>query len=125
MEQGGWLLLAQLTSDGSADRAIALLENYASKIAAADLPDAVAGTISVGSEEAPAGEERIPLLEEEIRIGKREVERGGARGRSTVTEMPVTEQVELLEEHVMIEGRTAGRTLSERMSSKAACSATA
>jgi uncharacterized protein (TIGR02271 family) len=50
-------------------------------------------------------EEHIPIVEEELRIGKREVERGGARVRSYVRELPVQEQVTLREEHVSVERR--------------------
>jgi len=50
-------------------------------------------------------EERIPIVNEELRVGKREVERGGARVHSYVRETPVHEQVNLREEHVEIERR--------------------
>jgi uncharacterized protein (TIGR02271 family) len=50
-------------------------------------------------------EEHIPIVNEELRVGKREVERGGARVRSYVRETPVHEQVNLREEHVSIERR--------------------
>ena len=50
-------------------------------------------------------EENIPIVEEELRIGKREVSRGGARVRSYVREVPVHEQVSLREEHVSVERR--------------------
>jgi uncharacterized protein (TIGR02271 family) len=50
-------------------------------------------------------EERIPIVNEELRVGKREVERGGARVRSYVREVPVHEQVSLREEHVSVERR--------------------
>jgi uncharacterized protein (TIGR02271 family) len=50
-------------------------------------------------------EEHIPIVEEELRVGKREVERGGARVRSYVREIPVHEQVSLREEHVSVERR--------------------
>jgi uncharacterized protein (TIGR02271 family) len=50
-------------------------------------------------------EERIPIVEEQLRVGKREVDRGGARVRSYVREVPVHEQVTLREEHVSVERR--------------------
>jgi uncharacterized protein (TIGR02271 family) len=56
-------------------------------------------------------EERIPLVEEELRVGKREVERGGARVRSYVRETPVHEQVTLREEHVSVERRPVDQEL--------------
>ena len=56
-------------------------------------------------------EEHIPLVEEELRVGKREVARGGARVRSYVRETPVHEQVNLREEHVSVERRPVNETL--------------
>ena len=58
-----------------------------------------------GRADQTIAEEHIPIVEEELRIGKREVERGGARVRSYVREIPVHEQVNLREEHVSIERR--------------------
>ena len=58
-------------------------------------------------------EERIPVVQEELRVGKREVNRGGARVRSYVREVPVHEQVSLREEHVDVERRpVSGERLS-------------
>jgi uncharacterized protein (TIGR02271 family) len=57
-------------------------------------------------------EERIPIVEEQLRVGKREVSRGGARVRSYIQEQPVHEQVSLREEHVSVERRPVNRTLS-------------
>jgi uncharacterized protein (TIGR02271 family) len=56
-------------------------------------------------------EEHIPIVEEELRVGKREVNRGGARVRSYAREVPVHEQVSLREEHVSIERRPVNETL--------------
>jgi len=56
-------------------------------------------------------EEHIPIVEEQLRVGKREVERGGARVRSYIQETPVHEQVNLREEHVSVERRPVDRTL--------------
>jgi len=50
-------------------------------------------------------EENIPVVEEELRVGKREVSRGGAKVRSYIREVPVHEQVTLREEHVSVERR--------------------
>jgi uncharacterized protein (TIGR02271 family) len=66
------------------------------------------GTSATGSARASGGtveEEHIPIVEEELRVGKRLVERGGARVRTYIREVPVHEQVTLREEHVEIERR--------------------
>jgi len=55
----------------------------------------------------------IPVVEEEINIGKREVERGGVRVRTEVEERPVEEKVNLREEHVRVERRPVDRPASE------------
>ena len=56
-------------------------------------------------------EERIPLVEEQITVGKREVGRGRVRVRSYVVETPVEQQVTLRQEHVTIERRPVDRPL--------------
>lgn len=45
----------------------------------------------------------IPIIEEEMRVGKRAVQRGGVRVYQRVTEKPVQESVNLREEHVHVE----------------------
>ena len=59
--------------------------------------------------QADAGDERrIPVVEERLRVGKREVDRGGVRVRSYVIEEPVHEKVSLHEEHVDVQRRPVG-----------------
>src|SRR5215213_667022 len=54
-------------------------------------------------------EDVIPVAEEELRVGKREVSGGRVRVRSYVVETPVQEQVSLREEHVSVERRPVDR----------------
>jgi uncharacterized protein (TIGR02271 family) len=54
-------------------------------------------------------EEVIPVVEERLAIGKRDVHRGTVRVRSYVTEAPVTQQVHLRDERVTIERRSVDR----------------
>ncbi len=58
-------------------------------------------------------EERVPVIEEEVRVGKRDVERGGVRVSTHVTETPVDETVNLREEHVNVERRPVDRPVSK------------
>jgi len=53
----------------------------------------------------------IPVVEEEVQVGKRAVERE-VRVHTTVTEQPIEEQVHLREEHVTVERRPADRPAS-------------
>ena len=57
-------------------------------------------------------EEVIPIVEEQLVVGKREVSRGGARVRSYVTETPVHEQVRLREENIDVQRRRVDQPLS-------------
>jgi len=58
------------------------------------------------------GEEAIPIVEENLRVGKREVRRGRVKVRSYVIETPVTEQVNLRKETVEVERRPVNRALN-------------
>jgi uncharacterized protein (TIGR02271 family) len=55
----------------------------------------------------------IPVVEEQLEVGKREVERGGVRVRSRVVERPVQEELRLREEHVNVERRPVDRPATE------------
>lgn len=54
-------------------------------------------------------QQKIPVVEEEIKVGKRAVKRGGVRVYSRMVERPVEEQVNLKEEKVRVERRPVGR----------------
>jgi uncharacterized protein (TIGR02271 family) len=56
-------------------------------------------------------EEVIPVVDERLRVGKREVGHGRVRIRSYVVETPVHEQVTLHEERVQVERRPADRAV--------------
>jgi uncharacterized protein (TIGR02271 family) len=79
----------QITSERSA---------YASSAAPGTTPST--GTAKTT---ATTGESRIPVIEEELKVGKREVQRGGVRVFQRVRETPVNESVQLREEHVKVE----------------------
>jgi uncharacterized protein (TIGR02271 family) len=57
-------------------------------------------------------EEVIPVVEENLVVGKREVERGGVRVRSYVSEVPVHEQIRLRNERVNVQRRAVDQPLS-------------
>ena len=58
-------------------------------------------------------EARIPVVEEEVRVGTREVESGGTRIVTRVEETPVQEQVTLRDERVEVERRPVDRPVSD------------
>jgi uncharacterized protein (TIGR02271 family) len=55
----------------------------------------------------------IPVVREDLRVGKRAVHKGGVRVFNRVAEEPVEEQVRLREEHVRVERRPADRPATE------------
>lgn len=59
-----------------------------------------------------AATQRIPVVEEQLKIGKREVERGGVRVYLHIVETPVNESIELREEHVDVQRRAVDRPIS-------------
>lgn len=93
--------------------------------------DAVTGATGLGATGAEAGmstttgswsdttstmrgmgdEEVIPVVEEQLRVGKRDVNLGRVRVRSYVVEQPVSEEVRLREEHVHVERRPVDRAV--------------
>ena len=55
----------------------------------------------------------IPVVEENLNVSKREVERGGARVRSRIIDRPVEESIRLREEHVVVNRRPVDREITD------------
>lgn len=55
----------------------------------------------------------IPVIEEELLVGKREVQTGGVRLRSRIVERPVEESVRLRQEYVSVERTPVDRVATE------------
>ena len=55
----------------------------------------------------------LPVVEEELQVGKKQVERGGVRVDTRVTEQPVKEEVRLREERARVERRPVDRPATE------------
>ena len=118
VRRGGYLLCAEVDED-QADRAVALLDDDGSvdfdrrqQEWRSEGWSGYQGETMAPGTGTETEEERIPLVEEELRVGKRDVERGGARVRSYVRETPVQEQINLREEHVSIERRPVDQPLA-------------
>lgn len=56
----------------------------------------------------------LPVIEEELQVGKKVVETGGVRLHSRIVERPVEEHLRLREEHVHIDRHEVDRPASER-----------
>ena len=113
VSRGGTVVTVDAGTDEVADRAAAIMDRYG-----ADVDEQDAGSQSTGYEEGRANlaegtEARVPVVEEELQVGKREVERGRVRIRSRVIERPVEEVVRLREERVRVERRPVNRPVTE------------
>lgn len=60
------------------------------------------------------GERAIPIVEEQLEVGKREVEGRGVRIYSEMTERPVQEKVSLREEHIHVERRPVDKAIDPK-----------
>ena len=63
--------------------------------------------------ETATGDIAIPVIEEELQVGKRTVDSGGVQVRTSVTERPVTETVNLREENVTVDRRPVDRAVTD------------
>ena len=127
VRRGGFLLTADVDED-EVDEAIRALDNAhvnsvdieqrTSEWKAQGWQPPVAGTGLAGAgladTTATAGQAvRLPVVEEQLVVGKREVERGGVRVRSYLTEQPVHEQVRLREERINVERHPVDRPVGD------------
>jgi uncharacterized protein (TIGR02271 family) len=87
-------------------------ENEAGRGTTAGVTGATTPAARAATGAVQGGEEHIPIVEERLRVGKREVSRGRVRVRSYVVETPVQEQVALRQEHVEVERRSVDRPLT-------------
>ena len=105
-------MIAQAATDESADAVLQVLHSTVSDNAPLIIAEATRAPASAPAQEV-AEEARVPIVEEEMRVGKREVVRGGAAVHSRVSEAPVQERVELLEEELQVGQRPVNRRLSD------------
>ena len=121
IRRGGTLVTVSADDDDMADKAVEIMRDHG----AIDIDERSrqwkssgwTGSGAANQEELesapPQGEEEvIPVVKEELQVGKRQVERGGVRVFSHVIERPVEETVQLQEEHVDVERRPVDRPIS-------------
>jgi uncharacterized protein (TIGR02271 family) len=126
--QRGNCVVGVTTDEANVDRVAEIMERYG----AIDIDEQVAGYQSAGysgastyagtpgvaggeqslSSSEGTGKDYIPVVEEELKIGKREVQRGGVRIYSRVVEEPVEENITLREEKVRVDRQKVDRPIS-------------
>jgi uncharacterized protein (TIGR02271 family) len=123
----GGVLLSVTVDQEDEDEAVSILEKYNP----VDVSNQAAASASAGgqapntpSKTSPSGSSRqktssssdlpksIPVVQEEVQVGKRAVARGGVRVYSRVVEQPVEETVTLREERVRVEREPVNRAAS-------------
>jgi len=121
LRRGGYLVTAS-TIDANYQRALDILDRQG----AIDIDERAqswrkqgwtgyAATNAAGKSDktgVTSGREQVmPVVEEQLKLGKREMGHGRVRVRSYVVEKPVTEQISLTDEHVHVERRPVDRPL--------------
>jgi uncharacterized protein (TIGR02271 family) len=119
LQQGGGLVILQGMSDNEAGTAADILDrhnvvditrrtnNYSSTMTNRDTTRAGTTNLYQG------GEVKVPIIEEELHVGKREVEGGGVRVNARIEEVPVSEQVTLREETVDVHRKPVSREVTD------------
>ena len=114
VRRGGILVTVAAEDDAHASRAVGIMKRHG----AMDIDQRAAewkkqgwkGRFDTGQ---PAEDERnLPVTEEQLAVGKREVSQGGVRVHSRVREQPVQKTVDLEEERVDVQRRPADRPAS-------------
>ncbi len=108
VRRGGTLVSAQADDDRMAKQAAEIMDAHN----AMDIEGLAADWRSSGWSGFEESEATIPVTEEELKIGKHEVARGGVRVYSHVEETPVEEELSLREEHADVQRRPADRPVS-------------
>ena len=109
----GRTVLTVDAAGNEAERAVALLNQHGAVDIDSDATDTGSSRAGYGTATATESGSSIPVVEEELRVGKRVVQRGGVRVYSRIVERPVEEQVTLHDEHVTVERRPVNRAVSE------------
>lgn len=124
VRRGGVLIVVN-TPDGQAERVVAVLqrhgavnidehaESWKKEGTAAVDTAAATGAGRSASKSVRSDEVALPVIEEELRVGKRVVQRGGVRIYTSVSEHPVEEKIRLREEHVNVERHAVDRPVTD------------
>ena len=115
--RGGALLAVTVPDEEAEETADLLFEHGATGIkddgGAEDVAVLEGGDREYAAGTAVAGEQVIPVVQEELVVGKRQVERGGVRIYSHLVEEPVSADVTLRNERVVVDRRPVDRAATD------------
>lgn len=102
--RSGYTLETAMIEDEKAPQALAIMKQHALGFEGARRTE--------GAGSKTGSESVLPVVAEELRVGKREVETGGVRVTSQVQTKPVEEEVRLRDEKIDVERRPANRPVA-------------
>lgn len=107
----GAIVTVHAKSAQEADRAADILDEFG----AVNLEERTSGATdtSTSRRDTTSSDTTMPVIEEELQVGKRTVETGGVRVRSRIIDRPVEEHLRLREEHVHVERHNVDRPATE------------
>lgn len=121
VQQGGALIVLQALPNADATRAAEILDRYnvvdidtrGGHTHEATIDRTATRTGSGYTNQYDGGEVKIPIIQEELHVGKREVESGGVRVNTRVEEVPVNEQVTVREEQINVHRQPVDRAVTD------------
>ncbi len=114
VNHGGVIVAISAIADHVSKVEAIFASHKATKIDEAVVDNRAAEAAPLAAAAIPAtGQSVIPVVEEEMVVGKREVSAGGVRVYRRVVEIPVEESVSLREEHVVVDRHPVDRAVSE------------
>jgi uncharacterized protein (TIGR02271 family) len=111
--RSGNIILSVDVSDANLDRAADILNRHSPINVHRDSGEASATGAAPATSVAADQQKAIPVVQEELRVGKRSVLRGGVRIYSRVVEEPVEETVRLRQERVAVDRHPVDRPVTE------------
>jgi len=113
VRQGGTLVIVR-TDDSKSPQAVEIMSQHSMVDVDSRLAEYQrAGKQNMGLSQLDEEGQVIPVVEEQIQVGKRQMQRGGVRIHTHMSERPVEEQVSLREERVRVERRPVDRPVSD------------
>jgi hypothetical protein len=115
LASGEYMLLAQPGTGAEPERIISVLERIAYDDLARPEPEPLQPqTDSMENGSTVSAPQRSPVMEGELRVGTPLVLRGGASVRTSVNEVPVPQESELIETFAQSDARPAQRRITEQ-----------
>ncbi len=100
-------------SEDAAERAADILDDCGAADVDENAREYAGNRPGISSDRTGNENATIERVEENLEVGKQEVERGGVRVRSRIIEKPVEENVRLREEHVRVDRQDVNRAVTD------------